>query len=565
MSAQEPRKRRKLDELNIRSKTNDLIAKFTKTLEALEGSDPPQANPLLTDASLGLLGMKQLQRQVLDKIIETQKTLDSQRKKRDQQELKLENLRYQKTIHQHSIAACQSLPTSQLLKLCSSEHARSEPDEKEDEQKVLKDFLGAEPSDPVQRAVILDKLNFQIRARKKLEGELKKVQLQASTLRKSLTSKRKLLHDLPLRLQDMERASLPLQKFCHKELQTSQRLGTEREQCLERAKTLPKALYTLFYQLQSGLDAMATSGELAKVVDPEGLPSLGINKDSTRILFQFPVPPISDQTSTTPVISSGFGGGPKLAVVSFSHDSELDVVRAESSTDHDMANLIDELFPGDHGKWADFEDAETTITDKTVAEGRPYYWCNYLAGVHLPPEEKEPGRSELRLSTATVIRSLLRRVRGQATLRWILNALSRKPNPIPVHPDMKSTLQSNTSVKLVSWSPQTSDSSSSEDIFDAVLKKKSSTLYLRVQVNVARYPSLPPTWQLSSEPIGKDALDESSRFYDKDLATLQHHVNDDFQDFVVAAEETSYNWILSHQLATIVSGWEAVLARNDSS
>jgi hypothetical protein len=572
----QPRKKRKTQAdaevpvaADLRQKTEDLVSKLGDTLSALDDSGQKQAPALLTDASLCFLELKGLQRRVLDQIHQSQQQLAQQRQKRDEQELQLANLKYQKVLNEQAIAISQNPETSNLVRLCRSE-LYEEADKETDDQALLQKFFNADTRDPVQRAVIVDKLNQQVRGRKKLETELKRYQQEASSLKQSLASKRKLLVSLPSKLQDMERASLPLQKFCQKSLDASVLLGTKRRTTLDLAHSLPKALYTLFYLLQSSLDSMETSGEMAAMKESSIMaPSLEVNNDFTCVSMNISIPNISDRTGTS--TTSGFGTGKKMVVISFEYDEGSNTVTAASSVDHDMEKVVNELFPGDTGE-LEVDKSDESETEERA--GRLYNWCNYLAGLHLPPSE-QISQPNMHTSATVVIRALLRRVRAQATLSWILHALSRKPHPLPVHPALKdaSFCQSkDSSVKLVSWAEQEpapstdEESSSSKDYFLATLKRRSSTLSLRVGIHTARYPSIVPTWELNPEhQRDEDSLDnDKTILYDDRLLNLERRINQDVEHLVLPKDETTYEWILSHQLSEIATKWEEQLIESDS-
>jgi hypothetical protein len=541
-----------IDEVDVRGQTESVLGKLTETLEALESSDPSQATGLSNDVSRSFLKLKSLQRMVLEKLHGTQRTLEEQRQRRDEQELKLENLKYQKVLNEHSIQVCQSLETSQLLQLCCDEMEQGKPESTEETETMMQEFLEADPQDPAQRATIVAKLNLQVNTRGMLETELKMAQHKTAKLKHSLAAKRKLLQELPLKLHDLERASLPLQKFCQKSLNATHKLGSERRTCLDLAQSLPKALYTLYYQLQSCLDTMETSDDLST---PESSPSLEIDKESSVVVFQIPIPSVSDGSATFRI--------KKVVSISFEYNTEWDMVTAHCSKDNDMGDLISELFPGDTGEYTGDEETETDSQEK-----RPYHWCNYLAGLHVAPAEQSASKAHL--STRVVVRALTRRVRATATLYWLLHSLSRKPHPIPVHPSMKSSVPGSNepSVKISHWTEeQTSsedDSSKNCRVYLVTLKRKAATLSVRAQVNIARYPAVPPTWEILVGQPSSGELEQGSALYDDPMATLERRVNGDVEQLVVPTEEATYDWILSHQLAEIANGWEEILSNNAS-
>ena len=532
---------------------------LAETLETLESSEPSQGIALLSKASYSFLQLKSGQRMVLEKLNQIQEKLVKQRELRNEQELKLENLNYQKVLNEHSIQVCQKLKATQLFQVCCDELGRKVPESAEDSEKLLHEFLGANPRDPKQRGAIEAKLNTEINARKKLEAELKASRLKATSLKQRLASKRKLLQELPVKLQEMERSSLPLQKFCQKSLNSSRKLGSKRRTCLDLAQSLPKPTYTLYYQLQSCLDIMANTGEMK---DPS--PFLEITKESTTVVLKIPIPNVSDSSASQSLRSK------KVATISFEYSEELNLVTAYSNTEHDMGALVGELFPGDTGEWTDGDGDE----EKADREKRPYHWCNYLAGLHIATVEQ--AASKLQISTRVVLKALIRRVRSTATLHWLLQSLSRKPQSIPIHPAMKDFFsQSDSSVKLLSWTEKSPYmKGKTHHVYDcrefkATLKRKTVSLEVHVRVNVARYPAVPPTWEFATndsqesqngERGSSETVGNESTLYDDRLASLERRINRDVEQLVMKSEETTYDWILSHQLAEIVKEWENIQA-----
>ncbi len=562
------KKRKAQDDVDLHKSTGDLICRLGDTLDGLEESDPKQVNPLLADASLYLLELKSMQRRLLDQIHESQHVLQQQRRKRDDQELQLENLKYQKDLNDHAIESSQNTEMCNLVQLCRSE-LDEESHKNLDEETLLKSYFHVDTKNPMKRAVIIDKLNQQVKARKKLEAELKRHQQQASNLKQSLASKRKLLQSLPSRLQEMERASAPLQNFCQKSLQASRLLGTAHRTNLDLAYSLPKALYTLFYILHSSLESLETAGEKAAMEASSTAPSLEVNKESSRVVLHIPIPTISDRVGVSNSASFGFGMGKKMVSIVFMYDAVSNRVLAESSADNDMGNLLDELFPGDTGEMSSSNESATE--ELLEGTGRSYNWCNYLAGLYRPPSS-QVSQPEMHQSASVVIRILLRRVRAQATLSWILHALSRAPHPLPVHPALKSAPfchHKDSHVKLISWTEDSRSSNevSSMEFYRVTLKRRSSTLSLRVGIDTARYPSVPPTWEFNPEQnAGEESLDcDKTTFYDEELSSLELRINQDVEQLVLLEDETTYEWIVAHQLSEIATKWEEQQAENESS
>ena len=151
-------------------------------------------------------------------------------------------------------------------------------------------------------------------------------------------------------------------------MKTASKLGTaKRRSRLDLAKDLPKAMYTLFHQLQSCLDVMETNeGTLEAVgIVSDALPAVEVQKDSSdAVMLKIPIPTLSSggEMSYRPK---------KQATVVFRYDTSLDIVLAACGADYDMGQTaIDELFPGDKGEFS-------WKTTNGTASGKPYHWCNY--------------------------------------------------------------------------------------------------------------------------------------------------------------------------------------------
>ena len=583
-----PKKKRKLVAPEAETSSMDIVkdssiaAKIslkdllTKELIGQLGDLESRGSSVGDSASISLLKLKSLQRSVLEKIRKTQQLLKQQAVIRDQQELKLENLRYQEAIYKKSKQEADSAVESTTLEIArlvrKSQNSTNENEQETSE--LLNNFLGEDWKDPSKREAIVAKLNDDVATRKKLKEELNQMKDDRKSKQDSLASRKKLLKDLPFRLAEMEKASLPLQKFCQKHsssspslMKTASKLGTaKRRSRLDLAKDLPKALYTLFHQLQSCLDVMETNEASLEAVGiiPDALPTVEIQKDSTDVvMLKIPIPTLSSggEMSYRPK---------KQATVAFRYDTSLDVVLAACGTDYDMGQtVIDELFPGDKGEFS-----WNTINDTST--GKPYQWCNYLAGLHVSPVEQTAAK--MHSSAKVIVQALVRRVRAIATLSWILHGLSRKPNlaNFPTHPALREKDQ-NSKTKLSSWTALKIDSSESNNklcVYKAVLQhgngKASKKLVAKVSFNLARYPSSIPRWKIFSstdENQEEDCLDllqenregeapQDLPLYDDALARLEQEVNQKVDELVIPSDQTTYDWILVQQLTKIAEGWE---------
>jgi len=283
------------------SRKDVLTKELVANLDAIESGD----FAVEQSVSMKLLKLKALQRCLLSKMRETQARLKQQALQRDQQEFVLENLRYQEANHgkvkKDSDAATAST-TARIAKMAKT-HGETETndhdnDDDDDDDQLLDNFLGQNWKDSSQRESIVAKLNQEVATRKKLKAELTALKKEQQSKQDELVSRQKLLKDLPSKLADMERASIPLQKFCQKQnapMKPNPKLGTTKRRArLDLAKTLPKALYTVFHQLQSSLDGLETNNTTASIlqgIPAEALPSVEIQANA--VVLKIPIPTLS--------------------------------------------------------------------------------------------------------------------------------------------------------------------------------------------------------------------------------------------------------------------------------
>jgi len=304
--------------------------------------------------------------------------------------------------------------------------------------------------------------------------------------------------------------------------------------------------------------------------------------------------------------------GQSLLSVVFSYDNEDGVVYASVDADGSKdvgEGLLDSLFPDDDGSTfpnmslsllkdeEDEDEAESdegessnVAMDNTAEEkstenkkGKAYYWCQVLSGLNFPPPSIETDvvtdkaekdtPFQIQICTKAVMRQLLRRIRARQTLSSMVVFLGRRgqlANPIPIHPKMKRDNASSNAptlkAKLQSWSKE-------EDMkrYVATIKRKSATLKASVTIS-DNYPAEPPVWSLQSEDgsVGAASSLQSNNdnsktdvLFDASLHRIECHVNQDLDKFVCEDVEATYDWILIHQLADIVSCWDEMMSAKE--
>jgi hypothetical protein len=204
--------------------------------------------------------------------------------------------------------------------------------------------------------------------------------------------------------------------------------------------------------------------------------------------------------------------------------------------------------------------------------------------------------SKMHRSAKVIVHALTRRVRAMTTLSKLLQILSKKPHPIPIHHQMKQRRRTDddddddndeddpdsSNVRLINWIPVQHTNNDHDEaavdvdptvssvkkghirIYEATLKdgRSSRTMTARVKIDLARYPSVPPCWQIQQQRRrrrrqGTDGDgDGPVVLYNEDVARLERHINHDVDEFVVPADQTTYDWILVQQLHELVQKWE---------
>ncbi len=593
------------------SRKDVLTKELMANLEAIESGDALVEESV----SMTLLKLKALQRSLLSKMRKTQARLKEQSRKRDQQEFVLENLQYQEAIHakaQKDSDSATDLTTLRIAELLvTTKNGETGTNDDQDQDQLLDNFLGNEWKDSSQRKSIVAKLNQEVATRKQLKAELNRLKREQKSKQDELVSRQKLLKDLPSKLADVERASLPLQKFCQKQsslMKASPKLGTTKRRArLDLAKELPKALYTVFHQLQSCLDIFETNNASLQGMPIDALPSVEIQTNAV-VALKVPIPTLSQagEISYKPK---------KQASILFHYNATLDLVLASCGTDYDMGQgVMDELFPGDTGEYntsnkticattertsssSSSSSSSSTTTTISTFVGKAYQWCNYLGGLHIAPSHQSAAKRYA--SSRVILKALMRRVRATATLSWMVHGLSRKPTManLPRHAALRDAgcqLQSKVSHWALATSTSTSTTSSSSSsssssrsnptssntrVYKAILHCRSQQLVAKVSVDLARYPSQIPRWKLlanddddndhdNDDDAHEDSLDllrapKQLPLYNETLARLEQSVNSSVDDLVLPSDQTTYDWILGEQLMKIAEGWEEFLKNGD--
>ena len=386
---------------------------------------------------------------------------------------------------------------------------------------------------------------------------------------------------------------------------------------------LPSPLYVMFVQLAGYLDAWATLEKMGGADNGGGSTATGEDKklsaldgfvgakgmdvaavppkekgDSWNVMLTLspthilPQEVISMNRSYTKSVSS-------TIKIIFSYNEEVGVVYA-SVKDDDGSLLLDNLFPGDDGLTnpnlslsllkqeddvyddddsadedgdQDTENITNIVEEGSNCNGKPYYWCQELSGLNFPlpsssavddsaTSGKDGKGIQIQTCTKAVFRQLFRRIRARKTLEAVLEFLSKRSQlyPLPIHPSMKgddSTINQPQSIKakIHSWTEDSKESASTIKTYIATIKRKSSSLKATVFIDTVKYPAETPVWSLQNE--------DGTSGFDATLHRIECHVNEGLDKFVRQDVETTYDFILVHQLADIVACWDKVMSANE--
>ncbi|KAL9179306.1 hypothetical protein ACHAXT_008596 [Thalassiosira profunda] len=389
---------------------------------------------------------------------------------------------------------------------------------------------------------------------------------------------------------------------------------------------LPPPLYALFVQLAGYLDAWATldlvGGEgdektpaLEGFVGGKGMDVVAVppeeGEEGWRVVLSISPSSLlpSEVTST---LTKGVSRSPSVMIkIGFSFCKEEGMVYA-SANDLDEG-LLDGLFPGDDGSVnpnlslaitklpeddIDGEEAEGDEDSTSGPDGKPYYWCQVLSGLDFPPPSSTTEVSEsdggdeapfqVQACTKAVFRQLLRRIRAQKTLSAILEYLGKRSQmqPLPIHPTMKPDDGSNPppiKAKVHSFAEDAKSSDAVKRRYVVTIKRKSSTLKATVTIDPRHYPAEPPVWSLQNEDGSTGTLSSwgeergnvaslqqnansgnAPPLFDAALHRIECHVNQELDKFVRQDVETTFDWILIHQLSDVVACWDEVMSASEA-
>ncbi|KAI2505777.1 Tho complex subunit [Fragilaria crotonensis] len=351
---------------------------------------------------------------------------DLKREELERKNLVLENLVYERNHLKAQLDDCKEFPTPHLERMSRDELC--DDDVEEPAEKLVNRFLcgSAENSiqDPKNHKTIMTKLHKELNSRGLLQRDLEKAQ-SSLTKRKLVADKEEaFFRDIPKKLEMIEKSSIPLQEFFQSSASDNslRLIGSDRKKRLQLAQSLPGPLYALFVQLQAIFDGQTEENESVTLQivrkDGKGKEDDEATSDSQVVQLDFLVPDIHAKDPS--------GAKKKRVTVEFGFFEEFPLVTARAFGGGDKINtklLLTNIFPGDSGNWNGNLDVSTRLS------GKPYHWCNFLAGLVFP---SPVSGNALHLSTKAVIRAIETRVRANTTLTQLLSSFERKK--VVVHP-----------------------------------------------------------------------------------------------------------------------------------
>jgi hypothetical protein len=247
--------------------------------------------------------------------------------------------------------------------------------------------------------------------------------------------------------------------------------------------------------------------------------------------------------------------------------------------------LLEELFPGDSGKAVGHPGVDRASGH--IVEGYPYYWCNVLAGL-IPTEpvsttEKaatnnvlDNERSQvLAQSTWAVIGELRRRIRANATCKYVVQTLLQKTE-LPCIPNLDRLSMGFQDISNIARIVKVSEVYDTErpdhlKVYHFSFQVENCILFGQAEINVARYPAVPPSWSLNRQHDGdgstgkNNAVDDDDErpLYDRTVKDLEDRLNgSDLEKLVDTSQDDSYDWILGRQVQWLQREWSFVSTAN---
>ena len=527
---------------------------FLDELDTIESTKPTDSMPVLLSAASLLVEVKSSQRKTFEILDSALRNRDMKREELERKNLLLENLVYERNHLKSQLDVCKEFPTPHLERMSRDELC---DDAVEPAERIVNRFLcgSAENSiqDPKNHKTIMTKLHKELNSRGMLQRDLEKA--QSSLMKRKLLADKEeaFLRDIPKKLEMIEKSSIPLQEFFQSSASDNslRLIGSDRKKRLQLAQSLPGPLYALFVQLQAIFDSQTQENESVtlQIVRKEGkgMEEDEATSDSQVVQLGFLVPDIHAKDPSS--------AKKKRVTIEFAFFEELTLITARAFGGGDKINtelLLTNIFPGDSGVGNGQLDVSTRFS------GKPYHWCNFLAGLVFP---YPMSGNIVHLSTKTVVRAIEKRVRANATLTQLLWSFERKK--VLVHPSFTEKLKiSECGAKLTGWNVVDVGADTTEEelvTYVATIKDGSRMLAARVLINWCHYPAVRPVWSLCD---GQEAWaikhgsvsklhGDANPLYATSIGQIESRINEGTDDF----DLTCFEWILSYQLIKLLRLW----------
>jgi len=654
------------------STLDNILDKFVSSLENAQG------------ATNCLLALKTLQRTCFNELSSVQSNLETKYASLQKHKTAIANLEYEEGHWMSKMDDLKaSSTTPQLEALC-----REELDDKTGPaDQVMEQYFGtgegsattSTSSDAAadhtrknhhhhrSHQAMMNRLQNEIHQRGTMERDLAQKQKELTSLAGIEKKRAQFLNQLPDKLKDIEKASMPLQRWFQAQQQQQQQqqstfgveiptglsrhlthTSSEREARLELAKALPGPLYTLLVQLQNyiddypnqhmQLDVRSTSKCMDTAVATNtntniNTNTIGVWKEppsDQSVVWQIPIPNVavsagsigkpSSNSSNLRQLSIGFFYFENLHVVTAKviggDEKWLDLtsilqLNPQDTGDYQPSNISTKENTGHGDADANADEINEFPDKKECPYGKPYLWCNYLAGLQL--FRGQHPQEQLKASSRVIVETMIRQVKANATLTYILNkVLPSHPRASALPPTNRRNSSSNNNsssnidataqclAKVTSFlldkdatAAAVSAGESNIKVYKLICKRGNRNLHATVVVNSGAYPAIcPPKWSLTGNTLqwgqdhgSQDALTASSSsdgtsgggsdtpapLHQSHLAAMEARVNncDDLiaqfrkndsdlshQENEETFESHYYDWILTHQLRELLLEWD---------
>lgn len=267
-------------------------------------------------------------------------------------------------------------------------------------------------------------------------------------------------------------------------------------------------------------------------------------------------------------------------IIEFAYQNQLVTAKCLAHEDDEklihVKGLLHELFPQDTGDSLVIGTGNDRTVSKQTGKGKPYHWCNYIAGLQpiSTTTLSAPSYATMFLSTQTVMQALLARIRSNATVSQLVHGF-KTHQTVGIHPTLsnKNGLLStdDCSCKLIEWTslpdedgntpPHVRTYLASLQESNSEIPKQQRSIHVSVRVDLAQYPRKPPVWNLTTaattaQSDSSPSLDSgTNQLFDNALGQIQERLHVHLDQLIDPDNEETCDWILSHQLQYLMNLW----------